>query len=117
MTEVKEQFKDELKSMQGKINEKLHKTLMSDHDAQVTIINEFMQFTEKQFNKHRLVFRENMNKVDGFIKKYNYGSGIKSTQMRSEFLKMQLFQAENLKFLSNITKELINIGAGFYKKG
>ncbi|MEP7146342.1 MAG: hypothetical protein ABI792_04990 [bacterium] len=116
ITETKEEFKDEINDMQYKVNEKLHNTHETDYDAHITIINDFMLYTEKQYQKHKLVFRENMNKIDAIIKKYDYGFNIKSPRIKSEILKYQLSQSENLKFLSNITKEFTVIGANFYKE-
>ncbi len=115
LTETKEQYKDEIKEMQFKMNEKLHKTFEADYDAHILIVNEFMKFTANQYRKHILAFRENMNKIDAILKKYDNGPTIKSSKIKSEFLKLQFSQAEYLKFLTNITKELTVTGAKFYK--
>ncbi|MEO8664511.1 MAG: hypothetical protein ABI462_03355 [Ignavibacteria bacterium] len=116
MTEIREQFKDEIKDMQSKVNEKLHNTLESDRKAHINIINKFMKFTEEQYEKHKLTLRENLKKVDAVVKKYDYGDAVKSSKIRSEILKMQLSQLESLKLLSNITKEFILIGSNFYRE-
>ena len=116
LTEIKEQFKNEIQDMQFKVNEKLHKTLKTDHDSHLSIINDFMQFNQKQYQKHKLALRENIIKIDGILKKYDFGSDVTSSRLRSEILKLQLSQSENLKFLSNITKEFTLIGAEFHEQ-
>ncbi len=116
MEVLKEKFKNDITSMQDLTNEKLHKTLETDYDAHVNIINDFMETVFKSYLKYNTSFMEYTRNLDDIIKKYDYGDKVKFNPLRSEILKLQLVQLNNLYFMLNITKEFTIIGARFYRE-
>lgn len=110
-----EEFKDELTLLQVKVNEKLHKTLESDHEAHIIIVNEFLKSGSDLYKKYCRIYRLNLLKIDEVIKKYDYGSKIKMPRIKSEILNMQMEQIMNLKLLVKVTGELVKIGNKFYR--
>ncbi|MDQ3021349.1 MAG: hypothetical protein M3R36_12380 [Bacteroidota bacterium] len=113
---LREKIKNELTLMQNKVNEKLHKTLETDYDLRIVIINDFMNSTLSLYNRNEPVFKESMKKIDEVIKKYDYASKSKMVLLKEEFLEFQLEEAVSLKLLMNITKEFASIGAKFYNE-
>ena len=111
----REQFKDDLKLLEKKVNDEIHKTLESDHEAHQIIVNKFLKAASDLYLKNLRDFRKYMVKIDGVLKKFQYGEFIKSPVIRSDLTELQFAQITNLKFLLNITDELANIGAKFYR--
>jgi hypothetical protein len=111
---LQEKFKNELNSMQGEVNENLHKTRENDYDAHINIMNDFMKSALDKYNLYGHTFKENMKRIDEVIKKYDYGEKVKFGPVKREFLELQLQQINTLKFLFNITKEFALLGAKFY---
>jgi hypothetical protein len=115
ITVILEKFKDELKEMQAKVNDDLHETVSSDDKSREKIINDFLSSGANKFNKYKRTFRENMLILDGIIKKYDYGTKVKTIPLKSEILNMQMTEATALKLLMKVTLEFVNIGAKFYR--
>jgi hypothetical protein len=113
---LKEKFKNELTAMQYKVNENLHKTLETDYDSHINILNDFMKSALNMYNQYNPTFKESMKKIDGVIKKYDYGTKIKFDPLKKEFLELQLEQINILELLLNITKEFTLLGAKFYNE-
>ena len=116
LTVDKEKFKNELTDMQDKVNDNLHKTIATDYDAHILIINDFLKNGLVLYKKYFRSFRESMLKLDELLEKYDYGSKIKFRPLKSDVYELQMLQVTILKFLITVTKEFVNIGTKFYNE-
>ncbi len=114
MVVIKEKFKNELTELQSSVNERLHKTLKTDYPSHVDIINDFMKSASGLYKQYHFEFRNNMKQIDDIIKRYDYGSKFRSYPLSTAILKFQLTEADDIRFLLNITKEFAFLGAKFY---
>jgi hypothetical protein len=114
ITVTREKLKYELKRSTENTNAELHKTLQTDTEIHINIVNQLLVSVSKDYDKTFRSMRENMLKLDDIIKKYDYGSKIKFSPIKAEIVKLQFEQISNIKFLLNVTKELAAIGSKFY---
>ena len=115
ITVTREKLKNELKISTGNTNVELLKTLQTDTEMQINIVNLLLDSVSKKYDKTIRSIRKNMLKIDDIIKKYDYGSKIKFSPIKAEIVKLQFEQISNIKFLLNVTKELATIGSKYYK--
>ena len=113
---TREKLKNELKKSVENTNVELHKTLQTDTEMHINIVNQLLESGSKKYDKTFRSIRENMLKIDDIIKKYDYGSKIKFSPIKAEIVKLQFEQISNIKFLLNVTKEFATIGSKFYKE-
>ena len=114
MNVTREKLKDDLTILLNNVNDELHLTFESDHEAHLVIINKFLKSVADLYNNNFRIFRKNMLKIDEILEKFDFGANIKSPPVRSEITNLQEAQITNLKFLLKITDEMINIGSKFY---
>ncbi|MBK8553243.1 MAG: hypothetical protein IPL53_20155 [Ignavibacteria bacterium] len=115
ITVTREKLKNELKKSTENTNVELHKTLQTDTEMHINIVNQLLESGSKKYDKTFRSIRKNMLKIDDIIKKYDYGSKIKFSPVKAEIVKLQFEQISNINFLLNVTKELATIGSKFYK--
>ncbi len=115
ITVEKEKFKDELTLMQSNVNEKLHETLDSDEKARESIINEFLRSGVARYIKYKKNIRVNLLILDDIVRKYGYGSKVRTIPLKSEILNLQMAEAGILKLLVKVTNEFVNIGAKYHR--
>ena len=115
ITVEKEKFKDELTLMQSNVNDKLHETLESDEKARESIINEFLRSGVAKYIKYKKTIRVNLLILDDIVRKYGYGSKVRTILLKSEILNLQLAEAGILKLLVKVTNEFVNIGAKYHR--
>ena len=116
ITVTREKFKNELKKSTENTNVELHKTLQTDTDMHINIVNLQLDSISKKYDKTFRSIRKNMLKIDDIINKYDYGSNIKFPPVKAEIIKLQFEQISNIKFLLDVTKELATIGSKYYKE-
>lgn len=113
MNVTKEKLKSDISASLEKTNEKLHKTKANDHKLHSDIINEFLESSSLMYEKNYNVFRQSTKVIDDIIKKYNYGEKIDFKPLRKEILEIQSEELSNIRFLFNISKEMVSLGARF----
>ncbi|MEO8447780.1 MAG: hypothetical protein ABI528_09810 [bacterium] len=113
MNVVKEKLKSDISASLDLTNEKLHKTRANDHILHTEIINDFLEKSYLMYDKDHNVFEQNTKIIDDIIKKYNYGDKIDFKPLRKEILEIQAEELSNIRFLFNVTKELVSLGAKF----
>lgn len=116
ITVTREKLKNELKKSTENTNVELLKTLQTDTEMHVNIVNLQLDSVSKKYDKTFRSIRKNMLKLDDIIKKYDYGSNIKFPPVKAEIVKLQFEQISNIKFLLNVTKELATFGSKYYKE-
>jgi len=113
MNVVKEKLKSDISASLDVTNEKLRKTRANDHKLHTQIINDFMGKAYLMYDKNYNVFEQSTKIIDDIIKKYNYGDELDFKPLRKEILEIQAEELTNIRFLFNVTKELVSLGAKF----
>lgn len=113
---AREKLKSDISSIQKTASNEIRNTRVGEFDKRNEIINNFLDTVGMLYNNFESVVKENMPDIDEIIKKYDYGAKISATPMANDILKTQSSELEIIKFLFNVSKELINLGAKFYKE-